>query len=94
MMDRGNEAMKSIIESLPSAVQTQIKAIHDEYKTKQDTLQTEEKTKIDAILAGYPEIKTKLDTMKTNHPENMKGQGFGKNHGKMNNKTTVTNNVQ
>ena len=81
-MGPGNEDMRIAIANLPSAVQTQLKSIHDEYEAKQDALRTEEKTKIDNILASYPEVKAKFDTMKVNHPEGMDGRGFGRNHEK------------
>ncbi len=89
IMNRGNGEIKTIIETLPTTTQAQLKAIHDEYKIKQDTLKNEEKAKIDAILAGYPEIKAKLDTMEKNHWQGMEGRGF---HGKMNNKARDNNN--
>ncbi len=66
MMGRGNGEAETIIATLPATVQTELKNIHDEYKAKQDALKTEEKTKIDAILAKYPEVKTKLDTLNAN----------------------------
>lgn len=71
MMGRGNGEFEAIIATLPASVQRELKSIHDEYKTKQDTLRTEEKTKIDTILAKYPEVKTKLDTLNTNWPQKM-----------------------
>ena len=71
MMGRNNGEFKAIIATLPTDIQTELKAIHEEYRTKQDTLRTEEKTKIDAILAKYPEIKTKLDAIEKNNPQKM-----------------------
>lgn len=66
MIGRGNGEVETIIATLPAAVQTELKNIHDEYKTKQDALRTEEKAKIDTILAKYPEVKTKLETINAN----------------------------
>ncbi|NRH21214.1 hypothetical protein HOO68_04165 [Candidatus Gracilibacteria bacterium] len=96
-MGRGNGEFEAIIATLPATTQTELKAIRDEYKTKQDTLRTEEKAKIDTILAQYPEAKTKLDTLEANRPQGMEGKGRhgGKNGGQrgmMNNSTITTNN--
>jgi len=68
-MGRGNGEFEAIIATLPATTQIELKAIRDEYKTKQDTLRTDEKAKIDTILAKYPEVKTKLDALKTNRPQ-------------------------
>ncbi len=70
-MGRGNGEREAIIATLPTDIRTELKAIHEEYRTKQDTLRTEEKTKIDAILAQYPDIKTKLEAIQKNHPQKM-----------------------
>lgn len=70
-MGRGNGEFEAIIATLPAATQKELKAIRDEYKAKQDTLRTEEKAKIDTILAQYPEVKTKLDTHGANQPQGM-----------------------
>ncbi len=66
MMGRSNGKIEAIIATLPANIQTELKNIHDEYKGKQDTLRTEEKNKINTILAKYPEIKAKIDTLETN----------------------------
>lgn len=96
-MGRGNGKFEAIMATLPTTTQTEIKAIRDEYKTKQDTLRTEEKAKIDTILAQYPEVKTKIEALETSRPQGMKGnrRHGGKNgeqKGMMNNSTTTTNN--
>ena len=68
-MGRENGEFEAIIATLPTTTQTELKAIRSEYKIKQDALRTEEKAKIDTILAQYPEVKTKLDVLKTNRPQ-------------------------
>jgi hypothetical protein len=93
-MGRGNGEFEATIATLPATTQTELKAIRDEYKTKQDALRTEEKAKIDTILAKYPEVKTKLDTLEANRPQGMEGKGRhgGKNGGQrgmMGNSTTA-----
>lgn len=92
-MGRGNGEFEAIIATLPATTKTELKAIRDEYKTKQDTLRTEEKAKINTILAQYPEVKTQLDTLEANRPQGIGGKGRhgGKNseqRGMMNNSTT------
>lgn len=59
-----NDEIKAIIATLPANVQTELQAIRDSYKTKQEALRTEEKAKIDTLLSAYPEVKTKLETSK------------------------------
>ena len=66
MMGHGNGEIEAIMATLPEETQNELKAIHDEYKTKLETLKTEEKTKTDAIFAKHPEIKTKLDALLIN----------------------------
>ncbi len=85
MMGHGNGEIEAIMATLPEETQNELKAIHDEYKTKLETLKTEEKTKTDAIFAKYPEIKTKLDALHINWPQEMgwrehsgKGKGMGR----------------
>lgn len=72
--------MESLLSGVSDADKTAIKAIHDEYKTKQETLRTEEKSKIDAIISKYPDLKIKLDEMEKNKSQMSKGRGKG-NHG-------------
>ncbi len=74
-MDRRSGAVDAIIATLPATVQTQLKTIHDNYATKEDALRTAEKTEIDAILAGYPDVKTKLDALQANRPQGGEGRG-------------------
>jgi hypothetical protein len=75
IMGRGNWEIEALITTLPVDAQNELKAIHNEYKTKFDTLKTEEKTKIDTILTKYPEIKAKLDTLEANWSQKMEWRG-------------------
>jgi hypothetical protein len=61
--------MDSILSGLSDADKTAVKTIRDEYKAKQEALRTEEKSKVDTIIAKYPDIKAKLDTMEKNKPQ-------------------------
>jgi hypothetical protein len=67
--------MDTILSGLSAADKTAIEAIHTEYRTKQDALRTEEKAKIDTIIAKYPELKAKLDTLEKSRPQ--MGEGLG-----------------
>ena len=69
--------MDSVLSGLSDADKTAVKAIHDEYQTKHETLRTEEKAKIDTIIAKYPDIKAKLDTMEKNRPQMEQDGGRG-----------------
>ena len=77
-MNRGNREVEAIIATLPTTVQTELKSIHDSYQTKHETLRTEEKAKVDAILTPYPEVKSKLHTIESNPPQGggMMGSGW------------------
>lgn len=60
--------MNSVLSALPSDAQTEIKTIRESYKTKMDTLRTEEETATEAVIAKYPEVKAKYDAAKVNRP--------------------------
>lgn len=59
-----NSQIDTVIATLPTAAQAELKNIHESYQTKEQALRTEEKTKIDAVLAKYPEVKAKLDALR------------------------------
>ena len=87
--------MNDIISGVSDADKTAIEAIRTEYRTKQESLRTEERAKINAIIAKYPELKAKLDTLEANHPakdESRSGKIGG--HGMMKNTTTTTSTAQ
>jgi type IV pilus biogenesis protein CpaD/CtpE len=67
--------MDTILTGVSAADKTAIEAIHTEYRTKQDALRTEEKAKIDAIIAKYPDLKTKLDALEASRPQMGEGRG-------------------
>lgn len=67
--------MDEILTGVSDADKTAIEAIRTEYQTKQESLRTEERAKIDAIIAKYPELKAKLDTLEASRPA--KGEGRG-----------------
>jgi len=69
--------METVLSGLSDTDKASVKAIHEEYKTKQESLRTEEKGKIDAILANYPDIKAKLDTIEKNRPQMGENEGRG-----------------
>lgn len=69
--------MDSILSGLSDADKTAVKTIRDEYKAKQEALRTEEKSKVDTIIAKYPDIKAKLDTMEKNRPQMEQDGGRG-----------------
>lgn len=73
-MNRTNP-MDEILTGVSDADKTAIEAIRTEYQTKQESLRTEERAKIDAIIAKYPELKTKLDTLEANHDKMGAGRG-------------------
>jgi hypothetical protein len=83
----GNNEIDTLMSSLSTADQSAIKAIRDEYRTKQEALRTEEKSKIDTIIAKYPDVKTKLDTLEKSRPESG-GRGMNRG-GKMMNHTST-----
>ena len=89
-MGRGNGEIETIMATLPSTVQTEIKTIRESYQVKQEALRTEEKTKIDTILASYPEIKAKLDAAETSRPQK-EGRGHHGMDENQDNSTTTTN---
>lgn len=75
---RGGEGpMKEILTGVSDADKTAIEAIHTEYQKKTEALRTEEKAKIDAIIAKYPELKAKLAEMEKNRPADGQGRGPG-----------------
>lgn len=84
--------MDQILTGVTEADKTAIEAIRTEYRTKMETLHTEEKAKIDAIIAKYPELKAKLDTLEASRPTKGEGRG-GKmgGYGMMKNTTSTTN---
>jgi hypothetical protein len=59
----GNNPMDTILSSVSATDKAALEAIHTEYGAKEEALRTEEKAKIDAIIAKYPDLKTKLDTL-------------------------------
>ena len=65
----GANPMDTILSGVSAADKTAIEAIRTEYEAKETTLRTEEKAKIDAIIAKYPELKTKLDTLEAGRPQ-------------------------
>jgi hypothetical protein len=87
----GAGPMRYILSGVTKADKKAIEAIHTEYRTKQDVLRTEEKEKVDAIIAKYPELKVKLAELEKNRPTKGEGRG-GKmgGHGMMKKNTTAT----
>lgn len=86
----GTGPMDEILSGVSDADKTAIEAIRTEYRTKMETLHTEEKAKIDAIIAKYPELKAKLDTLEASRPTKGEGRG-GKMSGRgMKNTTSST----
>lgn len=82
--------MDEILTGVSDADKTAIEAIRTEYQTKQESLRTEERAKIDAIIAKYPELKAKLDTLEASRPAKGEGRG-GKMGGRgMKNTTSTT----
>lgn len=80
--DNGANPMDTILASVSATDKTALEAIHTEYEAREEALRTEEKAKIDAIIAKYPDLKTKLDTLKSNeksrdHDGGMGGRGPG-----------------
>ncbi len=74
--------MENLLSGLSDTDKTAVKALHEEYKTKQEVLRTEEKAKIDVIIAKYPDLKTKLDTMEKNRPQMWENEGRGGHGGR------------
>lgn len=66
--ERGENPMEQILSSLPTDAQTEIQTIRDSYKVQFEALRTAEESKIEAIIAKYPEVKTKYDEAKKNRP--------------------------
>ncbi len=62
------DEMNALLAGVSDADKTAIENIRTEYRGKMDALRTEEKTKLDGIIAKYPEIKTKLDALEKNRP--------------------------
>jgi len=60
--------METIIATLPTSVQTQIKTLRETYKTKEEALRTEEETQLNTILASYPDAQKKLTALKKTRP--------------------------
>jgi hypothetical protein len=71
----GANPMDTILSGVSAADKTAIEAIHTEYRTKQDALRTEEKAKVDTIIAKYPELKAKLDALEASRPQMGEGRG-------------------
>lgn len=76
----GSNPMDTILSSVSATDKTALEAIHTEYEAREKALRTEEKSKIDAIIAKYPDLKTKLDALKSNeksrdHDGGMDGRG-------------------
>ena len=71
----GTGPMDEILTGVSDADKTAIEAIRTEYQSKQESLRTEERAKIDAIIAKYPELKTKLDTLEANRDKMGSGRG-------------------
>ncbi|MBC7498683.1 hypothetical protein H7170_03515 [Candidatus Gracilibacteria bacterium] len=59
-----NNPMASLLAGVSAVDKAAIEAIHTDYDAREKILKTEEKAKIDTIIANYPEIKAKLDAMK------------------------------
>lgn len=75
---KGNNEIATLLASVSDTDKAAIEAIRTEYRTKQEALRTEEKSKIDTILAKYPEVKAKLDALESSRPqggEMMGGRG-------------------
>ncbi len=60
----GANPMTSILAGVSAVDKTAIETIHTDYDAREKILKTEEKAKIDAIIANYPAIKAKLDALK------------------------------
>jgi len=91
----GTSPMDAILSGVSDADKTAIEAIRTEYRTKQESLRTEERAKIDVIIAKYPELKAKLDTLEASRPA--KGEGRGSKmggRGMMKNTTPTTSTAQ
>lgn len=79
---KGNNEIDTLLESISDTDKAAIEAIRTEYRTRQDALHTEEKSKIDTILTKYPEVKAKLDTLESSRPKHDdKKSGRGGSHG-------------
>lgn len=65
----GANPMDTILSGVTAADKTAIEAIHTEYQAKEEALRTEEKAKLDAIIAKYPDLKTKLDALEASRPQ-------------------------
>lgn len=66
---KGNNEIATLLASVSETDKAAIEAIRTEYRTKQESLRTEEKSKIDAIIAKYPEVKAKLDALESSRPQ-------------------------
>ncbi len=64
MGGRGNNPMDQILASVSASDKTTLEAIHTEYEAKEEALRTEERAKIDAIMAKYPDLMAKIDTLR------------------------------
>lgn len=60
---RHGSKIESVLATLPTAIQDQLKGIRDSYKIKMDALRTAEKSEIDTALAAYPDVKAKVDAL-------------------------------
>jgi type IV pilus biogenesis protein CpaD/CtpE len=83
--------MNQILSGVSATDKTAIEAIHTEYRTKQEALRTEEKAKVGAIIAKYPELKSKLDALEASRPQ-MDDKHDGKRGGRGMMKNTKTTN--
>lgn len=66
---QGQNRIDTILSWVSDADKAAIEAIRSEHRSRQEALRTEEKAKIDAIIAKYPELKAKIDTMEANRPQ-------------------------
>jgi hypothetical protein len=60
----GNNPMASLLAGVSAVDKAAIEAIHADYDAREKVLKTEEKAKIDTIIANYPDLKAKLDALK------------------------------
>jgi len=60
--------MSSVISSLTADEQAKVKTIRESYKTKMDSLRTQEKTEIEAVISGNATAKAKYVEIEKNRP--------------------------
>ncbi len=73
----GENPMASLLAGVSAVDKAAIEAIHTDYDAREKVLKTEEKAKIDAIIANYPAIKAKLDTLMSNEKSRDHDGGMG-----------------